>query len=369
MDFEFDKEIDALLRRARSDEIAVSFDSHPDADVISAFAENALPEKTRQKYTAHLAECSRCRKILSNLIALNSEAETHAAFSTFPAGVAAAPAPWYRRLFAFPQLAYAMGALILLFSGFLAYIVLQNIGGTATNSTIAQKEETGEKPRGASGISSDGATTPTFSANTAANMTNSTVASNTAMANSNAIRSATNTTSNAANFAANANANAAAPVLQATPLPQATDLAKAETKEKLAENETKPNANQPLAAGAAQPKDDNKAQETDKERAERKRSLEDRDATDAQVSRSQPAPPAPKKAMRTEPGETQTIGGKTFRRVGGVWFDAAYGTQPQISIRRGSEDYKKLDSGLRSIAENLSGTIVVIWKDKAYRIQ
>lgn len=67
-------------------------------------------------------------------------------------------------------------------------------------------------------------------------------------------------------------------------------------------------------------------------------------------------------------GESRSVGGKTFRNVGGIWFDSAYTSQQPIMIRRGSDDYKRLDSGLRSIAENLGGTVVVVWKSRAYRI-
>ena len=69
MEFEFDKEIDVLLRQtARSETVFANTDAnsnHLDADEISAFAENALPEKARQNYVLHLADCNRCRKNLS----------------------------------------------------------------------------------------------------------------------------------------------------------------------------------------------------------------------------------------------------------------------------------------------------------------
>ncbi len=52
MDFEFDKEIDVLLRQARKGETVFAATTpqtaHLDADEISAFAENALPEKAKQ---------------------------------------------------------------------------------------------------------------------------------------------------------------------------------------------------------------------------------------------------------------------------------------------------------------------------------
>jgi hypothetical protein len=381
MDFEFDKEIDALLRKARDrDETVVSFESHPDADALSAFAENVLPENARQNYTAHLAECTRCRKILSNLIALNSEAETVSAFSTFPAGVSAAPVAWYRRLFAFPRLAYAMGALVLIFSGFMAYIVLQNQTGSQS-STVAQREEIGERPLGASGVNSDGATVPTLTANTTSNAANMTVLSNSTAANANAMTAKNTASSNAATYSANSNAGAAAPPASATPQPEPLELAKTEPKKNLVESENKPTGEAPSAAGATQPKDDKSVARTDeqtaKEKAEQTRAEDSADATKMRAQRNQPAP---KKVARPESGEPRRIGDKIFRRIDSAWVDGEYtsNTNSQVGnlmlpplryVTRGSNEYKNLDGELRRIVEKLDGVVIVVWKGRAYRIQ
>jgi hypothetical protein len=88
------------------------------------------------------------------------------------------------------------------------------------------------------------------------------------------------------------------------------------------------------------------------------------------AAKPQPMPKA-KTSRRNESlaGETRGAGGKTFRNVGGIWFDSAYTSQPQTTVRRGTGEYQRLDSGLRSIADSLGGTVVVLWKVKAYRIQ
>jgi hypothetical protein len=39
------------------------------------------------------------------------------------------------------------------------------------------------------------------------------------------------------------------------------------------------------------------------------------------------------------------------------------------TIARGSDDFQKLDAGLRAIAQQLSGDIIVVWKGKGYRIR
>jgi hypothetical protein len=80
---------------------------------------------------------------------------------------------------------------------------------------------------------------------------------------------------------------------------------------------------------------------------------------------------AAKKAAREEESSagTRAVGGKTFERKQGVWYDVAYQGRPTINIRRGSAEFNKLDAGLKSIANSLSGTAVIVWGAKAYRVQ
>jgi hypothetical protein len=63
------------------------------------------------------------------------------------------------------------------------------------------------------------------------------------------------------------------------------------------------------------------------------------------------------------------VSGRTFELRQGAWYDTSYRGQGTINVRRNTETYRKLDRGLRSIAENLIGTIVTVWNGKAYRIQ
>src|SRR5215475_920286 len=65
-------EMDLLLRRlGRRPDISVSEGNgdveHLDADELNAYAENVLPAAARARYTAHLAECSRCRELVVQL--------------------------------------------------------------------------------------------------------------------------------------------------------------------------------------------------------------------------------------------------------------------------------------------------------------
>src|SRR5437899_3891773 len=110
MELEFDKEINAILRKARDSGVAdatAAESRHIDAETIAAFAENALPEKSKMAYTQHFADCERCRKILFRSIMLNAEAGPAAASLSDLAPVEAA-VPWYQKILKIPNLALAM---------------------------------------------------------------------------------------------------------------------------------------------------------------------------------------------------------------------------------------------------------------------
>jgi hypothetical protein len=189
MEVDFDKEIDTLLRKAQRDAPVLVGDfassRHLDADEISAFAENAMPEKSRALYTAHLADCDRCRKILSNLLMMNAEAAPAAA-SPGVITIAERSLPWYRKLFLFPNLAYVMGGLVLVFGGFLAFTIVRSslTGDSATVSQVTETESTKGGPNFQTepSFSGDTSAVANMAANSAANSNSSVTASNTASA-------------------------------------------------------------------------------------------------------------------------------------------------------------------------------------------
>lgn len=409
MEFEFDKEMDSLLRQAaRSGETAFAGESdsklqipdsksfHLDADEISLFAENVLPDKARIRVTEHLADCDRCRKILSNVISLNDETESENVHAKEIAAVAA-PVPWYKNLFAFPQIAYAMGALALVFSGIIGVFVLRNFNETQ-NTSVAQIEKTSGAPNETDSSRSEVYPSPNApSANMAMN-TNSSLAATTntsAAANLSNRQTATQNAPSANAGASSSSESKSAGVVkdskaQSAPENQMTiDGVEADEAEKsrsvvagnqsapkreeaaqAENNETvtiaKPQAKKsaPSAAGAQSPAASVSARSVSELPINGRRannlSLSADGATAAQSR---------KKDKETSAETSRTVGGKTFKRADGVWYDSAYNQQKTTNVRRGSDDYKKLDSGLRSIAENLGGTIVVVWKAKAYRIQ
>jgi hypothetical protein len=380
MEAEFDKEIDAILRKAHRDGPVLVGDfagsRHLDADEISAFAENAMPEKSRPLYMAHLAECDRCRKILSNTLTLNSEAVPAAATPSVIT-IAERSAPWYKRLFMFPSLAYVMGSLVLVFGGFLAFTVVRNTstGDSAVVSQIADSEP----QQGGPYFQSE----PSFgeSANASANMNANTMRlSNSAAAN---IASATpgvapleesrapvlGAARDKEGYLLDGTSNGS--IAAAPPAPPPTTLAQPkdarEVDDMKAKTETKPATSMSQEAAkndaiAKQQTYDMPAQSGPSRRNESnyKAELERMDRQNRKRAEARD---------EDESSARRTVGGKTFERKQGVWYDVTFQGRPTINVRRGSDEFNRLDGGLKSIASNLGGTVVVVWGAKAYRIQ
>lgn len=379
MELEFDKEIDALLRedgRGRTITISEFAAPHLDADELSAFAENALPDAARKGYIAHMADCDRCRKTLSGFIA-SSEARPTAADAALAADsnlspVAATAVPWYRRLFAIQNLAYGMGALVLLFTGFIGYTIFQYSG-------MGEMAITSEQPANVMhATQAPAAQADNFETNVSANANTSNTT----------VGTGTDLTIGVSEDAIGRSAANTAPVPMATP-----DAASRLDGADLAREES-PVPPPPAAAAAAPAKEarteDDRAMEKakvandkaeDKEIAAQKQmpSAENmantagagpgRTARDAD-ERLRTAKRSTAPAMATSPeGAVKTISGKNFTKREGVWYDAAYTGKRTTNVRRGTDAYRKLDRGLRVIAESLEGTVVVVWQSKAYRIQ
>lgn len=393
MELNFDKEMDALLRQAaRSGEVvSTGTEAHLDADEIAAFAENALPEKTRRVYIKHFADCDRCRTILSNTILLNAEAETESASSAVTAAPVAAEifetkTPWYRKLFLMPNLAYTMSALVLIVGGMLGFLVLQNLNKTGS-SDVAQANTSQTAARGPNAQEDQIYSEPNES-NTAAvsNMAN-TMATPPAGESNSMIAANTNPSISMANSASNSSINEPA---KSEPMDERRD----------AKNEAvtvnKENGFQTDGASGAENRALSKTAEeksadvkTDAVRQEDKQKVAT--ATPAKPA-AQPPPPVSKdddaedsvklsRARKSAKREefSKQIGGKTFNKVNGVWIDSAYNNYnsqmgnmalPRAkTIKRGSSDYRKLDKQVRIIAESLDAPVIIMWKDGAYRIQ
>jgi anti-sigma factor RsiW len=394
MDLEFDKEIDALLRQSAQGETAFApkaeirnpKSKHLDADEISAFAESALPEATKQKYARHLADCGACRKSLSSLIRLSVAPENAAAVQSQEKYSAAAPIPWYRKLVAFPNLAYTLGALVLVFSGIVAYTVLRNVN----NLESAEVSQISERQPNGKGMNSGGEAAPTesYSGNT---MTSN---ANMMMSNSASMNFSTGASANFSNPAMPSSAPSAATMNSNA----AVMLQKDSDKNVRAESKSLAPPQEPAnsavtqgsiaAADAAQPAAKENDYQLDAETQRQQpnqtqnsvaqnqtqimpdsRNVQQRAPTALSANEKSRKVQDSKDDKQEKSNEPISVGGKTFKRENNVWYDSAYRGQATTNVTRGTNEYKKLDAGLRGIAENLGGSIVVVWKQKAYRIQ
>ncbi len=372
MEFEFDKEMDAILQKTRHTESVAAGSPHLDVDEISAFAENALPDLTRVQYVQHLADCDRCRKHLSRTISISDGAVVTAAVLPDLAPAAEASVPWYSSIFRTPNLAIAMGGLVLVFSGVLGFLLLQN-NREAQNAVVSQVTE--QEAQSAA---------PSF-------------AENADQSNANAIAYAAPQQLAVANTATNTAANSAtntSPVTTAggdlrksvaeADAPTADLNITARQLNELPRAAAPPPALKPPAGVTVD------ADEAKKDAETRQAELSDeslalkRKETDSSRARDLPAAAAKKGPGRSGPVQmqsnqnarnavqmsvTRSVGGRKFTNRDGAWYDTAYNNQATTNVRRDTEDFKKLDAGLRSIANQIEGVVVVIWKNKAFRIQ
>src|SRR5215510_13559655 len=138
---ETNKEMDLLLRRlGRRPDISVSDGNgdvdHLDADELNAYAENVLPAAARARYTAHLAECTRCRELI---VQLSSAAGVVPVVETTTAAEPSALRKFLASLFSPMVLRYAVPALGLIVVAALGLFVFRQNGEVVRQ--LAKREE------------------------------------------------------------------------------------------------------------------------------------------------------------------------------------------------------------------------------------
>jgi len=407
MELEFDKEIDAILRKNARGPAAVSSSNsaHLEPDEIAAFAENALPANARSFYIKHLADCDRCRTVLSQTISMIPEAEPIAASSDVSSETIGVSEPtWIQKLLAMPSLATVMGALIIAFIGLLGYTVYQSsLGSRSAEVASVRKGETANDNRT---FADQPAASANAASNSTANSTNTSAPTITSegspltktLGQSDVVpdqpgiagadqkqpadgeknevsREEEDRSRAASNPAAEPQSPvAAAPVMKEQP--KTADLDAKKLAERKVEDKRDVAKTETDAVTLAKP-------EVSKDGAlENNVTIQNQNSQNVggAASKSKSGPyrnmdqqqrsVTPNKGRADDEGYVgRRAGGKSFEKREGVWYDSAYRGQPTINIRRGSGEYKILDSGLRSIAESVGGTVVIVWKEKAYRIQ
>jgi hypothetical protein len=70
---------------------------------------------------------------------------------------------------------------------------------------------------------------------------------------------------------------------------------------------------------------------------------------------------------------TRSVAGRRFQKKGGVWIDTGYdSSKDYVTLTRGSEQYRALvadEPSIKTIADELEGEIIVVWKGHTYRIR
>ena len=384
MEVDFDKEMDALLRQSARRGVLVGDKPkvHLDADAIAAFAENAVPEKSRTIYTQHLAECDPCRKTLSNLITLNAAAEPELAVAGVPL---VASIPWYRKLFMAPNLAYLMGGLVLVFGGLFGFMVLQNsYNGDVTVSQVQEPQSLQSAPANAESSSSNAATTAANS-NSVSNVPGE-------------IPRSVGVADEGTDPSVGATPQPPAPPSATTADAVAPTAAPVDSVDKAAGQPVMKEAPK-LARDEADPakKAEEKRADSDQEAAKKDASY-NKNIREQNVQNQSPVQMMPNTQSGPSRNEMQrdnrlgddsvfrakqrqaapsgsgisgvrTAGGKKFEQKQGAWYDTSYRGQGTKNVRRGTSEYRNLDAGLRSIVDSIGGTVVIVWNGKAYRIQ
>jgi hypothetical protein len=417
-----DAQIDLLLRRhagqAAPQTRRNSATEHLDADELNTFAEGSLPAAARSRYVSHLADCDDCRKLASQL-AITSGAVVAAEATT----VADSPGySWWKRLSGFFSpltLRYAAFAVVLIAVVGVTFLVLRQ---QRESNFIARNESTNQPQ--VSAVKSAEPAGPQAGADQNAQTTDkrsesvSPAAATPMVSRQDESKVAESSAppppkpepeSSLATRPELASKKAAEPAAlpsyappppgeitrsgtvsserQAVPGEVATGPRKSEStfdKSKMMDRSRASDmpkdiragddSNRAGGAGASQPSASNRSAADEKAAPAREADTlasRDRNAKEGrgQTSATQSAGTVNRSNAEEAP-ETRSAGGRKFRRQGNAWVDSKFKSSMTLkSISRGSSEFAALDSRLRSIAQQISGEVIVVWKNKAYLIR
>lgn len=386
-------EMDLVLRglaKSRRDDssldVGSSFSEHLDADELNSFSEGLVPEPARIRYVEHLADCSNCRRLVLSLTQASGN------LSASPAADSQSGRSFWQRMTAIlsPQvIRYAAPALVLtavIAIGLLAwrqqrnqdFVAQQN--PTETRETYSAQPPTTAEPTNPT--AAETSRTPQATADSKSRA-DSAKASNQPVQGE-VIKPEADTGVLAAAPASSYEVSSPPPPVVEpgasrvkpffSPEPKAgTDVSGQIV---LSDKKTQVSKEEQPADRAAQQR------ERDESNFKRGNENEDqRDATKVGVASGPRRAEAPMTASRapaknkkdSDSDEMRSVSGKRFVRQGNVWIDSSYeSSRATINISRGSEQFRALvadEPGIRAIANQLGGEVIVVWKGKAYRIR
>ena len=351
---------------------------HLDADELNAYAENSLPDKARAFYSDHLADCERCRKLVTQLtqasgaVAVQRESlpENKSIATRFLAGVSSL----LKVRYAVPTLAalaILVVAVVVIRREPQAEFVAQLNSNSQVASPAAQGSEQAPTSQGASEISKQGRITETDQHNKSADTARSGGAGET-RSEKPADAVAVNSPRELSKLEEKERPKMAdEPSVAAAPAPAVPPKTTSNDRNAVPSSEVAQKKNEP--ADKASAGEDQRTRD-----AERKK-------PDAAATAAAPAREVGGAAMANrsfgrsgnekakDDDETRSVGGRSFRRDGNRWIDTAYESgAATINVRRGSEQYRALiadEPGIGTIADRLDGEVIVVWKGRAYRIR
>jgi len=401
---ETNNEIDLLLRRMSrqnggSLRDGEAHEQHLDADELSSYAQNALPPAARARYMEHVADCSMCRKLVTEL-SLSLGATAVAAAPVEAVAEASGLKKFLASLFSPMVLRYAVPALGLIVVAAIGFVILRQRG---EDGFVAQLDS---KQNSTPVTTAPGAAAPTSSPNTVApgymqpdqsgrvaNLKEAPpksgeVAGDVAGAGPGAVAPAPAPVATPARTEDTVVATAQ-PTIAAEPPPAKLDAVTENETQKKQEQKSK----DAVAKKAAEPtvavqaadtpvkttranepaRDNNTAPQTGAERADESK----REAMPVQRSGTFGGVTSAGRRARAQTdkddAETRTVSGRRFRKERGIWTDTAYDSStPIMSVARNSERFRSLvadEPEIKKIAEQLDGEVIVVWKGRAYRIR
>jgi hypothetical protein len=389
MNQEKNNEIDLMLRKlgrpsdSAADRTSSDFsdDQHLDADELNMYAENVLAPTTRARYTEHLADCSQCRKTVSQLT-LAAGGVLHEKKVTVPAS------SWIQglmsRLFSPMVLRYAAPALVLVIITSIGFWVFTDSWSrqSGTANEAAQSVAKNEPAPNVSNATQD--------KTTEANASNSKPAKeNVETRQRTEEQQPTATPGDAPKGDAPKEAeerkrdNPAKPVDEiAATSTSVAGAAPASPRQVVSEEKVVVDdaAKKNKAAEPSQPAraggDYQKAPEAKSEvrgmaGAARSKAIKNETTESVRVQQQRESDERGRRADKDD-AETRSVAGRQFRKEGSVWIDTAYSSQATTNVSRGSEQYRALiadEPSIRTIADQLGVEVIVVWKGRAYRLR
>jgi hypothetical protein len=360
---------------------------HLDADELNSYAEGVAPEASRARYTQHLADCDSCRGIVVGLTQASGAANRYE-LPEQPRGLTF----WQKlgALFAQPVWRYAVPAMVLttvIGIGLFAVLrqrrndfVAQN--GPVINTPSAGKVDTVQAPPATNGQPAktdngiQSATPPVETTKGLLQGEKIQPAGHEEVApganvpkaepekDGEVTRGVTATTesrpADAIESKAGASASRPAPVVG---YDKSAELAK-EQPSKREDQDSNRDERFQVQAQNDQVHGPNRS---------RNNTYPTPNQQNADVASRRGGPSNSDKKQKANEVETRSVMGRRFMRDGGAWVDTDYeSSRATIRVARGSDQYRALvadEPAIRTIAAELDGVVIVVWKNRAYRIQ